>query len=91
MVANVEIFYVFKEKELESLAAMDMELQKIAAKLHDNSAWARMDGISSHHQWIKAAVLLCVCQFNVLTVLKKTKTFDHPVYHGICDILMFSN
>lgn len=38
MVANVEIFYVFKEKELESLAAMDMELQKIAAKLHDNSA-----------------------------------------------------
>lgn len=27
-----------KEKELESLAAMDVELQKIAAKLHDNSA-----------------------------------------------------
>lgn len=26
-----------KEKELESLAAMDAELQKIAAKLHDNS------------------------------------------------------
>ncbi|GAA6224511.1 secretogranin-1 [Lates japonicus] len=27
-----------EEKELENLAAMDMELQKIAAKLHDNSA-----------------------------------------------------
>lgn len=27
-----------KEKELESLTAMDVELQKIAAKLHDNSA-----------------------------------------------------
>ena len=29
---------VFQEKELENLAAMDTELQKIAAKLHDNSA-----------------------------------------------------
>lgn len=27
----------FKEKELETLAAMDTELQKIAAKLHENS------------------------------------------------------
>lgn len=27
---------VFQEKELENLVAMDMELQKIAAKLHDN-------------------------------------------------------
>ncbi|KAG8011168.1 hypothetical protein GBF38_005842 [Nibea albiflora] len=26
-----------EEKDLENLAAMDMELQKIAAKLHDNS------------------------------------------------------
>lgn len=26
-----------KEKDLEALAAVDMELQKIAAKLHDNS------------------------------------------------------
>lgn len=26
-----------KEKELETLSAMDMELQKIAAKLHNNS------------------------------------------------------
>lgn len=26
-----------KEKELETLAALDTELQKIAAKLHDNS------------------------------------------------------
>lgn len=30
-------FMFLKEKELETLAAMDMELQKIAAKLHDNS------------------------------------------------------
>lgn len=29
---------VLKEKKLESLAAMDTELQKIAAKLHDNGA-----------------------------------------------------
>lgn len=29
-------FMFLKEKELETLAAMDMELQKIAAKLHDN-------------------------------------------------------
>lgn len=30
-------YLCFQEKELENLAAMDMELQKIAAKLHDNS------------------------------------------------------
>lgn len=38
MSADGEIFNVFKEKKLESLTAMDTELQKIAAKLHDNSA-----------------------------------------------------
>lgn len=27
----------FQDKELETLSAMDMELQKIAAKLHNNS------------------------------------------------------
>lgn len=38
MSADGKICNVFKEKELESLTAMDTELQKIAAKLHDNSA-----------------------------------------------------
>lgn len=33
-----KMWSVFQEKELENLAAMDVELQKIAAKLHDNSA-----------------------------------------------------
>lgn len=30
-------YMLFQEKELENLAAMDMELQQIATKLHDNS------------------------------------------------------
>lgn len=36
-VGNV-LICVFQEKELQDLAAMDMELQKIAAKLHENTA-----------------------------------------------------
>lgn len=36
-VGNV-LICVFQEKELQNLAAMDMELQKIAAKLHENTA-----------------------------------------------------
>lgn len=47
---------VFQGKELENLAAMDTELQKIAAKLHDNtSAWNRTQSFFKTDQRRRAA------------------------------------
>lgn len=38
--ANIELLIVWKGRPLGNLAAMDAELQKIAAQLQDHSAWA---------------------------------------------------